>query len=151
MPLYQIFFRKASSTPPILAFINKCLLVFTRFFYQSPLCAGTQIGEGLYLGHPFGININPGAKIGRNCNIHKGVTIGQQNRGPRKGYPTIGNEVWIGVNAVVVGAITIGDDVLIAPLTFVNRDVPSHSIVFGNPMQIVHRDNATEGYINNKV
>lgn len=106
------------------------------------------IGKGLYLGHPFCITINSGATIGENCNIHKGVTIGQQNRGLRKGTPTIGNKVWIGINATIVGKITIGDDVLIAPNSYVNCDIPSHSIVLGNPCIIKHKENATENYIN---
>ena len=46
--------------------------------------------------------------------------------------PTIGNDVWIGVNATIVGKVSIGDDVLIAPNAFVNCDIPSHSVVFGN-------------------
>lgn len=71
--------------------------------------------------------------------------------GGRQGAPVIGNEVWIGINAAIVGKITIGDDVLIAPNSYVNCDVPSHSIVFGNPCIIKHRENATEGYINRKV
>ncbi len=88
--------------------------------------------------------------LGENCNIHKGVTIGQENRGPRKGSPTIGNCVWIGVNATIVGKVTIGDDVLIASNTFVNCDIPSHSIVFGNPCVRKHCEHATESYINRK-
>lgn len=111
----------------------------------------TNIGPGLYIGHPYGITINPRAVIGKNCNIHRGVLIGQENRGKRKGVPTIGNNVWIGINAVVVGKITIGDDVMIAPNSFVNCDIPSHSIVFGNPCVIKHRENATESYINNAI
>lgn len=71
--------------------------------------------------------------------------------GGRQGTPVIGNEVWIGINAAIVGKVTIGDDVLIAPNSYVNCDVPSHSIVFGNPCTIKHRENATEGYINRKV
>lgn len=110
----------------------------------------SDIGPGLYLGHTYNITINSDAIIGKNCNIHKGVTIGQENRGKRKGVPIIGNSVWIGVNATIVGNITIGDDVLIAPNSYVNCDVPSHSIVIGNPCKIIARDNATEGYINNK-
>lgn len=90
-------------------------------------------------------------RIGRNCNIHKGVIIGQTNRGINKGVPTIGDSVWIGVNAAIVGRITIGEDVLIAPNSYVNIDVPSHSIVFGNPCIIKHREKATEGYINHRV
>lgn len=111
----------------------------------------TKIGKGLYLGHPYNITINPDAIIGENCNIHKGVLIGQENRGARKGTPIIGDKVWIGINAVIVGAIHVGNDVLIAPNSYVNCNVPDHSIVFGNPCIIKHRDNATEGYINNIV
>jgi serine O-acetyltransferase len=111
----------------------------------------TNIGKGLYLGHAYNITINSKAVIGSNCNIHKGVTIGQENRGKRKGTPTIGDRVWIGINATVVGNITVGDDVLIAPNSYVNCDIPSHSIVLGNPCMIKPRDNATEGYINNCV
>ncbi len=107
-----------------------------------------DIGAGLYIGHPFGININESAIIGENCNIHKGVTIGQENRGKRKGSPIIGNNVWIGVNATVVGKVHIGDDVLIAPNSYVNCDIPSHSVVFGNPCKVKYSENATVGYIN---
>ena len=112
------------------------------------ISSSTSIGKGLYLGHAYNITINPKAIIGENCNIHKGVTIGQENRGKRAGTPVIGDMVWIGVNATIVGNITIGDDVLIAPNSYVNCDVPSHSVVFGNPCIIKYRDNATEGYIN---
>lgn len=110
----------------------------------------SNIGPGLYLGHVSNITINADAIIGKNCNIHKGVTIGQENRGKRKGAPIIGDCVWIGVNATVVGNITIGDDVLIAPNCYVNCDVPSHSIVYGNPCIIKHKEGATDEYINHK-
>ncbi len=119
--------------------------------YGLEISPEVNIGGGLYLGHAFNITINSKTVIGSNCNIHKGVTIGQENRGIRKGAPTIGDCVWIGVNSTIVGRITIGNDVLIAPNSYVNCDVPSHSIVFGNPCIIKHRENATEGYINNKV
>ena len=112
------------------------------------ISAINQIGGGIYIGHAYNITINEKAIIGNNCNIHKGVVIGQTNRGQRMGAPIIGDRVWIGINAAVVGGITIGDDVLIAPNSFVNVDVPSHSVVFGNPCIIKHRDWATEGYVN---
>lgn len=110
-----------------------------------------NIAGGIYLVHAFCIAINPNCVIGKNVNLHKGVTIGAENRGKRKGYPTLGNQVWVGANATIVGAVTIGDDVLIAPNSYVNFDVPSHSVVIGNPAKIVSRDNATQGYINNLV
>ncbi len=110
-----------------------------------------QIGKGFYIGHFGTIIINPDTVIGENVNIATGVTIGKTNRGSNKGVPKIGNNVWIGTNAVIVGNIKIGDDVLIAPNAYVNVDVPDHSIVIGNPAVIHARENATEGYINNRV
>ncbi|MNY28285.1 Maltose O-acetyltransferase [compost metagenome] len=95
--------------------------------------------------------INPKAKIGKNCNIAQGVTIAQANRGKNEGVPIIGDEVWIGPNAVIVGKITIGNNVLIAPNAYVNTDIPDNSIALGNPATISQKMNATEGYINNKV
>ena len=123
------------------------LLQHYRLKYGLEIPYKATIGKGLYLGHAFNITINPNVVIGDNCNIHKGVVIGQTNRGERKGVPIIGNKVWIGINAAIVGGITIGDDVLIAPNSFINQDVPSHSVVFGNPCIVKHRDNATENYI----
>lgn len=108
----------------------------------------TTIGEGFYIGHTGRIVINPKSKLGKNINIATGVVIGQENRGERKGTPTIKDNCWIGANAVIVGNITVGSDVLIAPLTYVNFDVPDHSIVVGNPGRVIPRENATEGYIN---
>ncbi len=129
--------------------ICKLMLRHYRNHYGLEIPAETKIGRGLYLGHAFNITINPNAIIGDNCNIHKGVLIGAENRGKRKGAPKIGNKVWIGINSAIVGNITVGNDVLIAPNSYVNCDVPSHSIVFGNPCIIKHSENATGGYINN--
>ena len=118
---------------------------------QIQIHPGTKIGDGFYIGHSGRIIINPRAVLGKNINISTGVTIGQENRGKRKGVPTIGDNCWIGTNAVIVGNIKIGSYVLIAPLSFVNFDVPDHSIVIGNPAKIISRENATEGYINRTV
>lgn len=88
--------------------------------------------------------------MGDNINLHKGCTIGSTS-GDNWGSPVIGNCVWIGINATVVGKITVGDDVLIAPGAYVNFDVPSHSVVIGNPGEIHHKENATEAYIGNRI
>ena len=145
------YFRRCQTTD------NKLLLQYYRWRFKKlkdrnliDIYGKCDIGPGLYLGHVCCITINADTVIGKNCNIHKGVTIGQENRGSRKGVPTIGDSVWIGVNATVVGKITIGDDVLIAPNSYVNCDVPSHSIVFGNPCIIKHKEGATDGYVNHK-
>lgn len=88
--------------------------------------------------------------IGNNCNIGPNVTIGQTNKGSRKGVPVIGNKVWIGTGAVIVGKVTIGDHVLIAPNSFVNFDVPPNSLVIGNPGQVIAKDaSVVDGYIDN--
>ena len=132
-------------------FFWRILLQRYQIKYGYQIYPKTQIGAGLYLGHWGALVINPLAKIGKNCNIAQGVTIGQQNRGKKAGYPTIGNEVWIGTNAVIVGNIHIGNNVLIAPNSYVNFDVPDNSIVIGNPAQIISNDEATKDYINNKI
>lgn len=106
-----------------------------------------DIGKGLIIGHPGTIILNGGAKFGDNIFMTHGVTIGRDVRGRRKGAPTIGSNVCIRTNSTIVGKITIGDDVLIAPNTFVNFDVPSHSVVVGSPGVIHHRENATEGHL----
>ncbi|GHU67749.1 hypothetical protein FACS189413_03100 [Bacteroidia bacterium] len=106
-----------------------------------------SIGKGLIIGHSGRIVINGGAKIGEQIYLTHGVTIGRNAVGKRKGVPTLGNRVRIGANANIVGNITIGNDVVIAPGAFVNFDVPSHSVVIGNPGQIHHKDNATDGYL----
>lgn len=107
----------------------------------------TSIGKGLIVGHWGRIIINGSAHFGNEIFITHGVTIGRDTRGKRKGVPTFGDRVCIRVNSTVVGNVHIGNDVLIAPNTFVNFDVPDHSIVIGNPATVHYRDNATEGHI----
>lgn len=152
VPSFQKWYRKAqAASNPIVKKWCKLLFKISRDRRHIELSEKTDIGAGLYFGHAYCITINPKATLGRNINLHKGVTIGQENRGKRMGTPVIGDKVWIGVNATIVGAIKIGNDVLIAPNAYVNCDVPDHSIVFGNPCIIKHRDNATEGYINRTI
>lgn len=150
---YLYIFRKAQKyhKKTVLGIFWKFVLRHYQIKYGFQIYPETQIGEGLYLGHWGALVINPKAKIGKNCNIAQGVTIGQQNRGKNEGYPVIGDEVWIGTNAVIVGNITIGNNVLIAPNAYVNFDVPENSMVMGNPGKIYPSENATYGYINNKV
>ena len=107
------------------------------------------IGDGLIIGHWGKIVINEAVQFGSRLFITHGVTIGRDIRGKRAGAPTFGDSVCIRANSTVVGKINIGNDVLIAPNTFVNFDVPDHSVVVGNPASIHHRENATEGHIPN--
>ena len=141
---YLFWLRKAQNKPSLFKRI-----VLKRFSskYGLEISPNAKIGNGLYLGHPYNITVSPYATLGDNVNLHKGVTIGMENRGKRQGAPKIGNCVYIGVNSTVVGDIQIGDDVLIASNSLVNFDVPSHSVVVGNPAKIHPKENATKGYI----
>jgi len=129
----------------------RLLLQHYSLKYGFQISYATEIGEGLYLGHLGSIIVNYEAKIGKNVNIAQGVTIGMTNRGENAGVPNIGNNVWIGANSVVVGGINIGNDVMIAPNTFVNFNVPDHSIVIAGKATILPRENATDKYINYEV
>lgn len=121
-----------------------------KFKYGFQIPFTTKIGKGLYLGH-FGLTVvNGKAVIGDNCNIEHGVTIGQTSRGKNKGAPVIGNNVWIGTGSVLVGKIRVGDNVLIAPNSYINSDIPSNCVVKNTrSLEIIPRENAVEGYINN--
>ncbi|MBO9198817.1 MULTISPECIES: serine O-acetyltransferase [Niastella] len=121
-----------------------------KYGFQIPIT--TKIGKGLYLGHFGMIVVNGKAIIGDNCNLEHGVTIGQTNRGKMKGSPVIGNNVWIGTGSVLVGNINIGDNVLIAPNSYINSDIPANSLVLSNrALEIIPKENAVEGYVNNPV
>ena len=147
----QKYFRKSQDSKGLMQLVYKVFYKIFASYRHLEISTTCSIGPGLYLGHVYNITINPKAVIGKNCNIHRGVLIGQENRGKKEGTPTIGDCVWIGINACIVGNIKIGNDVLIAPNSYVNCDVPDHSIVFGNPCIIKHRDNATEDYINRRI
>lgn len=148
---YMYFKRKAenksrfSITRIIYGFIIRRLRY--KYGFQIPL--DTKIGEGFYIGHFGTIVINEDTVIGNFCNIAHSTTIGRANRGFREGCPTIGDYVWIGTGSVIVGNIKIGSNVLIAPNSFVNFDVPDSCIVIGNPGKIIKKDDPTYGYINN--
>ena len=127
--------------------LTRCYIYLFKRKYGIDMHPDTKIGPGLALSHAYNITINPGAIIGKNVNLTKGITIGREQRGVRCGSPIIGNNVFIGINSTVVGKIHIGDNVLIAPNSFVNRDIPSNSIVLGNPCKIIPKEDATKGYI----
>ena len=137
-----------SSRLKLVRFFLKAILRHYQFKFGYQIPSSTKIGSGLLLGHFGIIIINSKAVIGKNCNIAAGAVIGAASRGPKKGSPTIGNNVWIGVNAIIVGNIDVGNNVLIAPGSYVNNDVPSDSLVIGNPGVIKSKTDATAGYIN---
>ncbi len=110
----------------------------------------TEIGIGLTIVHGWGLVVSPDARLGRNVTLFHGVTIGRKDTiaadGTRTvgGAPTIGDQVWIGPHALVVGDITIGEGSVIGGGSVVTKDVPPHSLVVGNPAQVIARDVAPD-------
>ena len=145
---YLWYYRKAQATRGTLwgIYYMKKLVKFSEHT-GIMLYENMNIPKGLIVGHPGPVIINGQATFEGNLFLTHGVTIGRDIRGKRAGAPHFGKNVCIRCNSTVVGGITVGDDVLIAPNTFVNFDVPSHSIVIGNPATIHHRENATEGHL----
>lgn len=141
---YMYWWRSYEKQPTKL---KKLILFRYAHKYGLEISRDAQIGAGLYLGHPYNITIGGGAVLGEHVSLHKGCTIGRENRGNREGIPTIGNRVYVGINATVVGNINIGNDVMICPNSFVNFDVPDHSVVIGNPATIHKKEDATYGYL----
>lgn len=86
--------------------------------------------------------IHPDTVIGENCSIAQGVLLGSNNSKGKEGSPTIGNNCCIFANAIVLGGIRIGNNVLFAPGSFCNFDVPDNCIVIGNPGKIIQRDSS---------
>lgn len=103
---------------------------------KKDLEIGGSIGPGLVIYHGHGTVIG-GLEIGENFSIYQGATIGRNRRpGQERDIPIIGNNVSVYTNAVVAGGITIGDNVRIAAGAVVLQDVPSNSLVYGNPCVI---------------
>jgi serine O-acetyltransferase len=108
--------------------------------------ASVTIGHSFYIGHFGGIILNANSKIGDNCNISQGVTIGVSGIDEKRGVPVIGNNVYIAPNSVVAGKIIIGDDVLIGACSLVNKDVEAGSVMLGSPAVKIS-DKGSKGYI----
>jgi serine O-acetyltransferase len=116
-----------------MTFIQKWIEIVTSI-HLPPEC---EIGRGIYLGHFGPTIVHPRVKIGSNCNLSQGVTIGVVQRGKRRGVPTIGDRVYVGPNAVIIGSIIIGNDVAIGAGAVVTESLPDRAVVIGNPARIV--------------
>lgn len=143
---YIYCFRHASSARnPLSRLFWQVLLRRCMFHSGIQIPAGTQIGPGFRISHFGTIVINPAAQIGKNFSIAQGALIGSAE-GKHKGTPVIGDNVIMSANSIVIGGVTVGDYVMIAPGAFVNFDVPAHSIVIGNPGRIIPSDHPTDRY-----
>jgi serine O-acetyltransferase len=86
------------------------------------------------------------AVIGRDCNLSHGVTLGQANRGPRAGAPVVGDRVYIGPGAKLIGAVKVGCDVAIGANAVVTHDLPDKAVAVGIPAKVISYEGSA-GYI----
>jgi serine O-acetyltransferase len=138
--------QRRNPVASVLRFVVRAVLANWQLTYGIELPIATQVGAGLFIGHPGSIVIHPRARIGRNCNISQGVTLSQANRGPRKGYPVVGDDVYIGPGAVLVGAVRVGNNVAIGANCVVTKDMPDDAVVVGVPGRVIS-DAGAAGYV----
>jgi serine O-acetyltransferase len=98
------------------------------------------IGRRFFIDHGMGVLIGETAEVGDDVTLYKGVTLGGTSLGGGKRHPTIGNDVVIGTNASILGAITVGDGARVGAGSVVVRDVPPRATVVGIPGRIVLQD-----------
>ncbi len=101
---------------------------------------GATIGRRFFIDHGMGVVIGETTIIGDDVLLYHGVTLGGTSLAKKKRHPTIGNNVLIGMGACILGPITIGDHCKIGASAVVNKDIPPNCTVVGNPGQIVRQD-----------
>ena len=101
---------------------------------------GAQIGKGLFIDHGMGVVIGETTVIGENCLLYQGVTLGVTGKDKGKRHPTLGNNVMVGAGAKVLGPITIGNNVKIAANAVVLQPIPDYCTADGVPARIARRD-----------
>ena len=130
-PLYKIKLK----------FLARFISQISRFLTGIEIHPGAEIGPGLFIDHGMGIVIGGTAKIGKNCVLFHGVTLGGTGKHEGKRHPTLGNNVLIGTQATLLGPINIGNNVKIgAETVIINHDVPDNCTVVGAPGKIVKQN-----------
>jgi serine O-acetyltransferase len=133
----------ARNRPRLLQMMARLLHRFSQAMAGMDLPSTIDAGPGLLLVHGWGLVVNWKAKIGSNVTLFNGIVIGQKDTisetGRHTQYPVIGNDVWIGPHAIVLG-VTVGDGAIIGPGSVVTKDVPARCVVAGNPASILRRD-----------
>lgn len=130
--------------------ISRILLNHYTYKYGISIPYNTNISEGFYIGHFGGIVVNHKTVIEENCNISRGVTIGETYGGKNPCIPVLGDNVYIGPGAKIIGGITVGNNVAIGVNCVLTKSVPNNAIVVGIPGEIIS-DIGSENYINNRI
>lgn len=111
-----------------------------RFWTGIEIHPGATIGRGLFIDHGMGVVIGETAIIGDDCTIYQGVTLGGTGKDKGKRHPTLGNGVMVGSGARVLGPFRVGDNSRIAAGAVVLEEVPPNSTAVGVPARIVRKD-----------
>jgi serine O-acetyltransferase len=120
-------------------FIPRLISQFSRFLTGIEIHPGAKIGKGVFIDHGMGVVIGETAIVGNYALIYQGVTLGGTGKESGKRHPTLGENVVVGAGAKVLGNIQIGNNVRIGAGSVVLRDVPSDCTVVGVPGRILYR------------
>lgn len=121
-------------------FIARAISQSVRFFTGIEIHPGAQIGRGLFIDHGMGVVIGETTIIGDDCTIYQGATLGGTGKETGKRHPTLGNNVMVGSGAKVLGPFKVGDNSKIAAGAVVLSEVPENSTCVGVPATIVKCD-----------
>ena len=124
-------------------FLARFVSQLARHLTGIEIHPGAKIGRKLFIDHGMGIVFGETTEIGDNCTIYHGVTLGGTGKEHGKRHPTIGNNVMISAGAKVLGSFTIGDNSKIGAGSVVLSEVPPGSTVVGVPGRVVKRNNAS--------
>ena len=122
-----------------LNFLARFISQLARFLTGIEIHPGAQIGKRLFIDHGMGIVIGETAIIGNNCTIYHGVTLGGTGKDKTKRHPTLKNNVIVGCGAKVLGAIIIGNNVKIGANAVILEEIPDDSTVVGIPGKIIKK------------
>jgi serine O-acetyltransferase len=118
-------------------FFARAISQTTRYFTQIEIHPGARIGRRFFIDHGSGVVIGETAEIGDDVLMYQGVVLGGTSSDKKKRHPTIGNNVVIGSHAIILGAITVGDDARIGSGSVVVKAVPPGATVVGVPGHVV--------------
>jgi len=119
----------------------RLLSSFARFLTGVEIHPGARIGRRFFIDHGVGVVIGETAEIGDDCVLFHNVTLGGTGKHEGKRHPTLGDRVFVGTGAILLGPIRVGSDARIGANSFIHmRDVPPHTTVVGVPAHIVKQD-----------
>jgi serine O-acetyltransferase len=133
---YQRHAARTGNISKIRRRIARLRHVFWSVITSSDIDPHVRFGDGLKLPHPTGVVFHGGAVIGINCMIMQQVTLGMIGAGE---YPTVGDNVYIGAGAKIIGRVRIGDGARIGAGAVVLADVPAGFTAVGNPARLVQK------------